>query len=108
VVKLSSSKSSSDSSQTTTNYDMRVVGGNGSTNVSNSGGTVQVLDAGAVNGAFGFSRAVYEGAVSSLDKSMSYVAGAYSEAKAGEQKVLVGGGLIILGIVAVSALKGRQ
>jgi hypothetical protein len=116
----SSSKSSSDSSQTsnTTNTDMRIAGGDGSVNVSAQGSTITLAlsDQGAIHEAFGFATNTVNGAlaeVSANDSStqsqvtaaLKSVSDAYSTSKAGEQKVLVGMGLIVVGLVAVTALK---
>lgn len=104
----SSSATSSQANTSTANYDLRVAGGNNSTNVSASNSTVWVTDNGAVNNAFGFARDAFNGAVGGFAKSAEMVKDAYSEAKAGEQKVLVGMGLIITGVVAVAALRGMK
>jgi hypothetical protein len=88
--------------------DLRVVGGNNSTNVSAMNSTVHVLDAGAINRSFDFARDVYDQSMMGIESAIGHVSSAYSTAKAGEQKVLVAGGLIIAGIVAVTALKGMK
>lgn len=103
-----SSSSSSTANTTTQNYDLRVAGGNNSTNVSASNSTVTLTDRGAVASAFGFSRDAFNSAVGGFAKSVEQIQEAYSTAKAGEQKVLVAGGLIIMGIVAVAAVKGAK
>lgn len=103
-----SSSSSSSADTTTQNYDLRVVGGNNSTNVSANNSQVTLVDAGAVQQAFGFSRDAFNAAVGGLASSVGAIQDAYSTAKAGEQKVLVAGGLIIMGIVAVAAVKGAK
>jgi hypothetical protein len=120
----SSSSSSSSSNQQTYNTDKRIAGGPGSVNVSGDSSTVTVTDAGAVGLAFGFARdaardaydyaagsatqstRVLTSALEGVEKSVDDIKAAYSEAKAGDQKVLVAGGLIVAGIVAVAALKG--
>jgi hypothetical protein len=107
-MKISSSKSSSEANTTTQNYDQRIAAGNNSTNVSANNSTVSVLDAGAINQSFGFSKSVYNSAMQGLTMSVASIKDAYSEAKAGEQKVLVAGGLMILGVVALAAVRGKQ
>lgn len=126
----SSSSSNSDSSQRseTNNVDARVAGGEGSYNLStvNSSVNVSLTDQGAVTQAFGFSRealgkslefaeaadkragVLVADALDNVQNAVDQIKDAYSEAKAGEQKVLVAGGLIIAGIVAVQALKGAR
>jgi hypothetical protein len=122
-----SSKSSSQANQTstTTNTDLRVVGGPGSVNVSAQGSQVNLAltDAGAVADSFGFAASSLKGALdfataadtsaaTQVQSAMDIVTGAsariadaYTTAKAGEQKVLVGVALAIVGVVAVQALK---
>lgn len=99
-----SSESSSQANTTTQNYDLRVAGGNNSTNISAHSSTVYALDANAVNMSFGFARDALNGALSGVAGSVEEIRSAYSEAKAGEQKVLVAGALLIGGIVALKAL----
>lgn len=101
-----SSSSSSQANTETHNSDLRVVGGNNSTNVSAQNSTVQVLDQGAIVQAFGFAHDVMDSAMAGINSAVGEVRDAYSEAKAGEQKVLVAGGLMILGVVALTAVKG--
>ncbi len=109
--------SSSTQQQTTQNTDMRVVGGDSSTNVSaQAGANVTVTDTGTVHAAFGFANDVMKGAYDTVaqissstaqivQQSEAAVADAYSTAKAGEQKVLVGAALAIVGVVAFAAVK---
>lgn len=123
-----SSQSDSSQSSVTTQSDMRIVGGDGSINLSSQnssvGVTVTTTDAGTVNQAFGFARdalkqaidfsvgsatrntQVLEHALEGVKDSEAQVADAYTTAKAGEQKILVAGALVIVGLVAVAALKG--
>lgn len=130
--------SSSTSASTTNNIDQRATGGNGSQNVSASGGaTVNVTDAGAISQAFGFADSALKGAYTDVaasrsntastagaaiaavqntsqqatqaitdafSKSSAQVADAYSTAKAGENKILVAAGLVVVGIVAVKVM----
>lgn len=115
--------SSSDASTTTNNTDMRVVGGNNSTNTSahvgnGSAVTVNTVDAGAVAASFGFAKDVSAQAfnfasASQIDTSktvasaMGQVAEAYSTAKAGEQKIFAGAALAVVGVVAVIGFSRR-
>lgn len=109
------SESSSDT--TTSNTDMRVVGGEQSTNVSAQNSTVTLTDQGAVHDAFGFGEKVVAGAFEfatgtqtaaddMVESAMSKVSDAYETAKAGEQRVFAGAVLAVVGIVAFAALKG--
>ncbi len=102
--------------QLTQNSDMRVVGGNSSTNVSAQNSTVTVTDAGAVHQAFGFASSVTSGALDAIkandaatqrqvSDALGQVASAWSDAKQGEQKILVGMGMIVVALVGVAALK---
>lgn len=110
------SSSNSSSNTTTQQTDARVVGGDKSTNISTSNSTVNVIDAGAVQSAFGFAEGVSAQAfdfahASQIDTSktvkeaMQEVADAYSEAKAGEQKIFAGAALAVVGVVAFIGLK---
>jgi hypothetical protein len=112
----SSSSSSASTSSTTNNTDMRVVGGDMSTNVSAHGSTINVTDAGAVHEAFGVVNAVTQNAfdfahATQIDTSqtvhdaLGQVTDAYSTAKAGEQKIFAGAALAVVGVVAAIALK---
>lgn len=103
--------SSSSSDQTTQNTDMRVVGGDGSSNVSAQNSTVTMIDGGAVSGAFGFAKEVSAQAFNfasasqidtqkTVSDAMGRVADAYSTAKAGEQKIFAGAALAVVGVVA--------
>jgi hypothetical protein len=115
-----SARSTSDSSQTSTtnNTDLRIAGGDGSVNVSsqNSSVALTLTDAGAVHDAFGFAQAALNGAFAAVASNdagaqaqvtaaMKAVADAWAGAKAGEQKVLVGIGVIVVALVGVAALK---
>lgn len=122
---ITSSKSQSNPATTTTNIDSRVVGGDNSTNISAHGSTIQLTDAGAVGGAFGFAReavkdafdfatgnqtratAVLTSAIEGVSKNTEQLKDAYETAKAGEQKVLVGVAVAIVAVVGVAALRGR-
>lgn len=113
------------------NQDNRISGGNGSINLSTnrsdiSGVTITTIDAGAVGGAFDFARDVATGAANTAAASSSAnlavtksamqavqdayagstekIASAYTEGKAGEQKIMVAAGLLIVGVVAMKAL----
>ncbi len=105
----SSSSSSASTSTATTNTDARVVGGEKSTNISAANSTISVAvsDSGAIQQAFGFAGEVTDNAFDAVEKSSAQLANAYSEAKAGEQKILVGVGVAIVAIVAVQSFKGR-
>lgn len=109
--------SSSQSQQTTSNADLRVVGGNNSTNVSAQNSTITVTDANAVHDAFGFASTVTQSAFDyahatqvdtskTVSDAMAQVSDAYSTAKAGEQKIFAGAALAVVGVVAFVALKG--
>lgn len=133
---LFSSKSSSSSSQTSNQYDMRIAAAAGSKNISSSASTVvspdegavavggalvnssvSILDSGAIERAFSFADKISReamdsasmanlSAVDAVQEASGQLAKAWETAKAGEQKILVAGGLIIVGLVAIQALKG--
>jgi hypothetical protein len=110
-----SSSSSSQASSTTTK-DMRVAGGNSSTNISADNSSITVSDAGAIHDAFGFAAQVSQNAFAGVAASdaatadqvkqaLASVQAAWSDAKQGEQKILVGLGVVVVAIVGVAALK---
>lgn len=131
---MSDSKSSSDSSQTQINetQDNRITGGTGSVNLSTSrssvGGDVNIstTDFGSVDRSFSFAEQIAKGAANAAAASAASVqamatdamssvkaaygdssdalADAYKTAKAGEQKVMVAVGMVIVGLVAIKAL----
>lgn len=112
------SDSTSQTQANTTNIDKRISGGADSTIVSADNSNVTVTDAGAVHASFGFASDVFSKALDSItstsqqsidaaQKSEQTVADAYTTAKAGEQKVLVGVGIAIVGVVAVAALRAH-
>lgn len=114
-----SSNSTSQQVSTSTPTDRRIVTGDSSIVIGGDSSTVNLTDQGAVHDSFGFAREAFDSAVgavvastqSSLDtvaKSNTQLADAYKTAKAGEQKVLVGVGLIIAGVVAVVAVRGLR
>jgi hypothetical protein len=97
---------------------MRVAGGDASTNISaqNSTLALTMTDAGAIKAAFGFADKTLAGSLEAIradDESdadqvraaIESVKESWADAKAGEQKVLVGMGLVVVGLVAVAALK---
>lgn len=107
--------SSSTSTQATSNTDARVVGGDGSVNISSTG-SITMTDAAAVHEAFGFAESVAADAFDMASASqietgktvkdaLGQVSSAYSTAKAGEQKIFAGAALAIVGVVAVIAFK---
>ncbi len=114
---LSDSESKTEANTTTYNIDKRIAGGTGTqTIVSADNSTVTVTDGGAVQAAFGFAKEAFNAAVgrigdstheaiAAVQSSEKDLADAYATAKAGEQKVLVGAGLVIVGLVAVAALR---
>jgi hypothetical protein len=110
-----SSSSSSQSSATTTK-DMRVAGGNSSTNISADNSSITVSDAGAIHDAFGFAAQVSANAFAGVaqadsatadqvKQALASVQQAWSDAKQGEQKILVAMGVIVVGLVATAAIK---
>lgn len=125
------SSSSASSANTTTNIDKRLVVGESAIGVSADGSNVNVnvLDGGAIGQSFGFAKSALEGVVSTAAASqgnimqiagealgqvamanehvVDKIAGAYSEAKAGEQKILVAVGVVavVIVVVAVAARK---
>lgn len=129
------SESSSDASQSTNTdqQDNRIAAAPDSIALvasrSSVGGnlTINKMDMGAVDRAFDFAEQISQGAASQAAASSanitavaknamdavqeayqdigSKVANAYTEAKAGEQKILVGGALLIGSVVAIAALK---
>jgi len=128
----SDSKSDSSQTQTQESQDNRITGGAGSVNLSTSrssvGGDINIstTDFGSVDRSFAFAEQIAKGAantaaasaasVQALAKdamssvkeaygdSSEKIGAAYETAKAGEQKVMVAVGLVIVGIVAVKAL----
>ncbi len=126
-----SSSSASASNTTTNNTDARVVAGEGAIAFSNVGGgsvsvSVQTIDAGAVNQSFDFARDISSGAAKSVSEALqtnadiaagaaktvnqafSEVANAWADAKAGENKILVGVGMAVVAVVALSAVRGKS
>lgn len=110
------SDSTSQTQANTTNIDKRIAGGANSTIVSADNSSVTVTDAGAVHASFGFANDVFSKALDAITStsaasidaaqaSEKQVADAYTTAKAGEQKVLVGVGVAIVGVVAIAALR---
>lgn len=115
---ISSSEGKTQANTSTYNIDKRIASGADSVNVSADNSTVTVTDRGAVNAAFGFASDAFKQAVgaigdqasqavSAVQASEQTVADAYVTAKAGEQKVLVGVGIAIVGVVAIAALRGH-
>lgn len=111
--------SESDASQKSDNFDQRVVGGEQSTNVSASGGSVvkiKTTDHGAVKGAFelgslalstnaklasdlsGQGVSMFEGALGAVSKANENLALAYQSGNAGEQTQLKYAGFIVVGL----------
>lgn len=110
-----SSSSSTTSTTTTNQYDQRIVGGNGALIVSNSAGAI-VTDRGAVDASFAFAEKISRGAadmsVASLNavaknaqSSLSEVAAAWADSKAGEYKLVALAALGVVGLAAFS--KGK-
>lgn len=110
-----SSSQSSQASATTTK-DMRVAGGAGSANISADNSTVTVLDAGAIHDAFGFASAVAQDAfagaaandsatAAQVSAAVASIQSAWSDSKLGNQKILIGLGVVVVGLVGVAALK---
>lgn len=132
---MSSSRSSSDSSQTQTqeSQDNRITGGEGSINLSTSrssiGGSVNITstDFGTVSKAFDFATLIAKGAADASAASGAQVTEtaksaiesvkaaygdvgdkldkAYENSKAGEQRVMVAAAL---GVIALVAIKGGK
>jgi hypothetical protein len=125
-------KSTSSQDQTTEQQDNRIAAAENSVNLvasrSNMGDvTVVSTDHNTVAKSFDFAREISKNAANTSTAAMTAVqttardafdevaaaygdvadkiAGAYTEAKAGEQKILVGGALLIGSIVALAALK---
>jgi hypothetical protein len=109
--------SSSSSSQTTNNTDARVVGGNGSTNLSLVGNTgpvaISTTDQGAVAGAMDLARTslvtsqtVATAAMGTSEKTfkgaLDSVTDAYETAKAGDQKIVAIAGMAVVGLAAAA------
>lgn len=105
---MGSSSSSSQANQETNNSDLRVATGNYSTAISAQNSTVYALDQGALRLSYAFAGDALDKAMSSINGAIEEVGAAWGSAKAGEQKVLVAGGLIVVGIVALTALKGLK
>lgn len=105
----SQSSSQANQTQQTTNTDLRVAGGNDSINVSAQSSSVNLtmVDAGAVQQAFGFASEALHGALTDVEQANERLADAYKTSKAGEQRILVAGVIAVAGIVAVKALAGR-
>lgn len=110
--------SSSSTAQTTNQTDnRRTIGAGG---ISNEGGTVNVLDGGAINAAFDFSKSTVGesfdfaksaqgAALDSLNTTSNLVKDAYADAKgrgALTDKILIGS-VAMAGLVAVMALRKK-
>lgn len=119
--------SSSSTSNTQITQDNRIAAAQDSTNLANSGGTingsVNLLDGGAITKSFDFANAIAEGAANTAAASIganqatmttamqavqsayanenASLSDAYTNAKAGEQKIMVAGALLIGAIVAI-------
>lgn len=117
----SSSSSSSQANTTSKNIDMRIAADAGSSNASSyvdaTNSTVTVVDAGAVQSAFGFASEVTRDAFNqaaasqmdtnkTLNEALDSVEKAYADAKQGEQKILTAVGLAVVAMVAVKTVKG--
>lgn len=118
----SESVSSSTTSTSSQNIDMRIAAADGSVNssafIDANNSTVTVVDGGAVNSAFGFARDVAAdafnlAAASQIDTNktitdaLNSVEEAYADAKQGEQKILTAVGLAVVAMVGVQAFKGK-
>lgn len=124
------SSSSSTTQNVTDTQDNRIQAAVDSSNINNSrgviNGSVNMLDAGAVGKSFDFATLVADGAaktaaasvneaqgiaVSAMDAvkgaysdSNASLADAYKTSKAGEQKIMVAGALVICAIVAIKVM----
>lgn len=119
-----SSSSEASTSSTTENRDMRVVGGDASTNISTNDSTVNVMttDHGAVqagmtlgtqaiqaatsstNNALTSSTNIFEGALGAVSKANERLALAYQSGQAGDQTSLKYAGFVVVGLAAVMLL----
>lgn len=110
--------SSSASSSTTNNTDMRVVGGNDSTNVSAQNSSVSVIatDHGAIEAAAGIankaidtnatsSASMFNGALGAVKQANENLSLAYQSGQAGDQTSLKYAGFIVVGLAAVMIFK---
>lgn len=120
---LFESSSSSSSSSSTTNIDKRLVNeGAGATNISGDNAQVSLTDQGTVHEAFGFATNALnntlakasdaiDSALEQYTNSAAALKDAYTESKAGEQKVLVVTALVItaglVGLIAIRLTKGK-
>lgn len=118
------SSSSSATSSTTNNTDMRVVGGDGSTNVSAQNSSVSVIatDHGAVSGglqlasqaidttaktnqaALNSGAEMFKGALGAVSGANERLALAYQSGQAGDQTQLKYAGFVVVGLAAVMLL----
>lgn len=122
------------SSSSTTNLqetqDNRIAAAQNSSNLQNSrgiiGGDVNMLDGGAINSAFDFAQKISDGAANEMAASLGAsqdtmmtamdavrkayaganenLSEAYQTAKAGDQKIMAMGALVVLAIVAVKVM----
>jgi hypothetical protein len=104
--------SSAASSSTTNNTDARVVGGEGSTNISAANSQITVTDGGAVAAGIGLAAkaldvnansgaAMFEGALKTVDQAGERLALAYQSGQAGDQTSLKYAGFAVVGLAAV-------
>jgi hypothetical protein len=127
------SQSQANQTTKTDTYDNRIAAAQDSINLNNANGSingdvlVQKLDGGAVSSSFDFAKQIASGAAAMMAASVDSTASAttsalqavkqayatenanlsdaYKTAKAGEQKIMVYGALLIGGLVAIKALK---
>lgn len=124
---FASSKSSANTSSTTENTDMRVVGGNDSINTSTkiaaTNSTIQMIDAGAVQAgmdlgsqaidatvktsqaAMDSSENMFAGALGAVSDANKQLTHAYQSGQAGDQVSLKYAGFIVVGLAAVMIFK---
>jgi hypothetical protein len=122
-----SSSSAASTSSTTENTDMRVIGGNDSTNTSTkidaTNSTITLTDAGAIQaGAVLASQAIeastassaaaldaggnmFNGALTAVSKANEQLTQAYQQGQAGDQTSLKYAGFIVVGLAAVMIFK---
>ncbi|MGZ4837646.1 MAG: hypothetical protein ACXVZR_03790 [Terriglobales bacterium] len=122
--------SSSSTSNIQETQDNRIAAAQNSSNLQNSrgviNGDVNMLDGGAINSAFDFAQKISDGAANEMAASLGAnqdtmmtamdavrkayagandnLAEAYQTAKAGDQKIMAMGALVVLAIVAVKVL----
>lgn len=106
---LDFSGGSSSTSSNTNVYDKRVVGAEGSINVSadvNDSGTLNLTttDFGAVKASLDANKSMFSGALASVSEANRNLAQAYQSGQAGDQTQLKYAGFVLVGLGALAAI----